>query len=188
MRKLFALWTLLCVFSISHAQVGIGTDNPDPSTAMHITNEGTPNKGVLIAPMTKEQRDAMIIPPEGLPNGLMIFNTTENCFNYSLNGKWRSLCGEYQQAAAEISPDQDWDEQVFGNYFSGTPTTASNYVEIKLTVVEEGKIGINIITGNGYSFSYSNDLISEGDHTIRLYASGTPAKTGVDNGIISIGG
>lgn len=68
-RKL--LFSML--FSISFggfSQVGIGTNNPDNSAALHI-NSVSNNRGVLIPRMTMAQRNAIVSPA----NGLLIYQT-----------------------------------------------------------------------------------------------------------------
>lgn len=82
----FLLWLSCFLISVNiNAQVGIGTDNPDPSSVLDVfSNE----KGMLIPRLTNEQRDAIAIPAPGL----MIFNTTSGCFNYYFNNEWLPVC------------------------------------------------------------------------------------------------
>ena len=51
------------------------------------------SKGMLVSRLTTSQRDAII--PANLSNGLLIFNTTTNCFDYWNAGQnlWMSICG-----------------------------------------------------------------------------------------------
>ena len=66
--------------------VGIGTNQPDPSAILDLTAD---DKGLLIPRMSSAQRNAIVSPPIGL----MIFNTSENCFNYYTGIAWVQNCG-----------------------------------------------------------------------------------------------
>lgn len=70
---------MLIVMSLSKtisAQVGIGTTSPDASSALHIESD---DSGLLIPKLTDTERDNISNPA----NGLMIFNTTLNTFQYN---------------------------------------------------------------------------------------------------------
>ena len=69
--KLLTAFTILFFLSIGYTQVGIGTANPDTSALLDL--EST-SKGMLIPRMTTIERDAIILPA----NGLMIYNLTLN--------------------------------------------------------------------------------------------------------------
>ena len=62
MRKVLILIGLVCTQIVS-AQVGIGTDSPDPSSIFEVVSN---SKGILIPRMTKDQRDLVENPVEGL--------------------------------------------------------------------------------------------------------------------------
>ncbi len=73
-NKLKLLLGMALLFSgVSNAQVGIGTTEPDASSALEISST---TKGVLIPRMISSQRDAIAAPA----NGLLIFNTSNNTF------------------------------------------------------------------------------------------------------------
>lgn len=179
------LFVLFITFSLT-AQVGIGTTNPNPAAALHITNIGVPEKGVLIAPMTSEERDAIVITSDISSNGLLIFNTTENCFNYWKKDRCVSLCGEEGYADVVVSEVLDWSGQVFGKYYVGQPMTTEHYLTLGINVVKEGKLNISVLTDNGYSFSYTSDLIKEGIHNLKLIATGTPIFSRNDSAAIFV--
>ncbi len=59
-----------------NAQVGIGTTNPDPSSALHIESN---DSGLLIPRLTTAQRDAITDPAVGL----LVYNIETNNFEYN---------------------------------------------------------------------------------------------------------
>ncbi len=176
-------WVFCMVFFNSiNAQVGIQTNSPHSSTSLHVKSEhdevdttATPT-GVLFVPMSATDRDKIVDPIDGL----LIYNTDENCFNYYISNEWRSLCGAEPPADIEISTEQCGNAQVLGTYREGTPTTSSNYILLPITVTKEGSLDVVMSSDNGYSFSYSTASIGVGTHTIQLDATGTPAASQTD--------
>ncbi|NER12702.1 hypothetical protein GWK08_04565 [Leptobacterium flavescens] len=69
---------VLCFSSGLFAQVGIGTNTPDASSALEVVSANN-NTGVLFPRMTTVQRDAISNPAKGL----LIYNTTTNTFDYN---------------------------------------------------------------------------------------------------------
>jgi len=64
--------------------VGIGVTTPSPSAILDISS---PNKGLLVPRMNTVARDGIVMPH----NGLMIFNTDCNNFNYYSVDQWLSF-------------------------------------------------------------------------------------------------
>ena len=83
------LLILTCSFLTSLAQnnVGIGTTTPNPKALLELQ---ATDKGLLVPRLTAVQMQAITTPP----NGLLVYNTDENCFNYFNNTitNWKSLC------------------------------------------------------------------------------------------------
>ena len=72
MKNILLLYLFLAVASSNnYAQVGIGTPSPDPSALLDVFSQ---TKGLLMPRLTMEERDAILVPA----NGLMIYNTTTN--------------------------------------------------------------------------------------------------------------
>jgi uncharacterized protein (TIGR02145 family) len=68
-----------------HAQVGIGTQTPDPSAMLDVVSN---SKGVLITRMTQKQRNAILSPA----NGLLIYQTDIiPGFYYYSGNQWKYL-------------------------------------------------------------------------------------------------
>ncbi len=86
---MFRLPTLLSFFIYSAAisqSVGIGTTTPHNSSTLDITSSG---KGLLIPRLTTSERNAIAAPA----NGLMIYNVTENDFNFFNGSYWQKVSG-----------------------------------------------------------------------------------------------
>ncbi|MFB0905226.1 MAG: ice-binding family protein [Nonlabens sp.] len=71
MNKILLVIVILLCYISTNAQVGIGTNMPDPSSILDIYSQ---NKGLLMPRLTTTQRDSIIDPSKGL----MIYNTTLN--------------------------------------------------------------------------------------------------------------
>lgn len=85
-KKLILLLFVFLSYAV-HSQVGIGTTTPHASAVLDITST---NKGLLMPRMTEAQRDAIASPADGL----MIYNTTTNCFNFRKVGVWEEMCNQ----------------------------------------------------------------------------------------------
>lgn len=87
--KLLILFLLTVVGNKMLAQnnMGIGTENPDPSAILDISDT---TKGVLVPRVTSLQRLAIPSPA----NGLLVYDLTENCFQYYSQPtlSWISMC------------------------------------------------------------------------------------------------
>jgi hypothetical protein len=84
---------LIITFLISNSQfvisqVAINSDGTDPD-ASTILDVSSSSQGVLVPSMTSDERDAIANPAAGL----MIFNTTDSCFNYYTGVAWYKDCG-----------------------------------------------------------------------------------------------
>jgi len=166
------------VTSLYSQQVGINTDNPDASAALHVIATGN-DKGVLIPQLTQEQRDAIASPA----NGLAIYNTDEGCFNYysESDKEWQSVCGRMGKAV--ISQVYCDDIAIFGNYIQGVQTTLNERIVIPVEVTKIGSYDASVIamydanTNNGYSFAGSGTFLYTGRQNITLTAQGTPNES-----------
>lgn len=99
MRK-FILFLIILRWSQSKAQVGIGTSTPNSATILDISST---DKGILIPRLTETERntslsdnDVNTVPPAGVVNtnlmaGTLIFNTTQNRFEFWDGTLWRQL-------------------------------------------------------------------------------------------------
>jgi hypothetical protein len=76
---------------------------------------------------------------------------------------------------------------VHGLFKVDSVLTSDNYVDILVNVSAAGSFTIKTDTVNGYSFKKSGTITS-GINTVRLYASGKPIATGVNNFTVFYGG
>ena len=88
MKKLFLSFLFTFSLTISFSQnVGIGTNTPHQSAALDITST---NGGLLPPRMSTTERNAIANPAVGL----QIFNTTSNCLQMFVLGRWQNVfCG-----------------------------------------------------------------------------------------------
>jgi hypothetical protein len=99
MRKLLGI--LFCIVSINvFAQnVGIGTNTPDSSAALHISDT---SKGILIPRMTMNQRLNIHNPAEGL----MVYQTDSVFgFWYFAHGEWQFINSKGNQVGFSSWPN-----------------------------------------------------------------------------------
>ena len=168
--SVFAVFFARPVFS----QVTIGSlEEPDKSAILDIISPSDNYLGVLLPRMGTIDRDNIEDPA----NGLLIFNTDENCINaYDVsNSQWNSLCGGFPNVTATIDCVS---ATVNGTFIQGTPTYGSNYMTVPVYVT---KPGMYIITAapfpaNGYFFTASGSFPSPGNYVINLPANGTPTN------------
>ncbi|MEN0050459.1 MAG: hypothetical protein AAF806_25565, partial [Bacteroidota bacterium] len=87
-QNIIAVFFLTFCYHITTAQVAINENGnaPDSSAMLDISSS---DKGLLIPRMTTAERDAIENPSEGL----MIFNTEDDCFNYYTGNAWYKDCG-----------------------------------------------------------------------------------------------
>jgi hypothetical protein len=85
-RYFHLLFFLIIPFlSFSQNNVGIGTNNPHPSSAVEIQSI---NQGLLVPRMPATMRIGIAAPA----NGLMVYDTDSLCFFYYKTNQWVSLC------------------------------------------------------------------------------------------------
>lgn len=86
-KNLVIAFVAVFTCNLAQAQVKFGdnkaTINPNSLLEMESTS-----KGMLLPRLTQLQRDAMTAVPEGM----VVFNTTDSCINQYNRGKWNSLC------------------------------------------------------------------------------------------------
>jgi len=98
MKKLTLLTAVFILHSPAFSQVGIGTPNPDPSALLELNvNSENDKKGFLPPRMTAAERNEIPSPAEGL----VVYNTTENCLNFYNGTGWVSIC----DGSVTIPPD-----------------------------------------------------------------------------------
>ncbi|MEQ1734318.1 MAG: tail fiber domain-containing protein [Bacteroidia bacterium] len=88
MKQLLLLTALLITSNLfAQNNVGIGTTTPNTKAILELQ---ATDKGLLTPRMNTVQMNAIVTPP----NGLLVYNTDDNCFSYynSTTSLWKSMC------------------------------------------------------------------------------------------------
>lgn len=185
-KQLFFLSLLLLLSPVLVAQVGINTETPNKFSELDIVNlissDGkTIPKGILIPRMTEEERNKINLSSDSekeQANSLLIYNTTEGCYNYYMkeDKEWKSLCGKLGKAVFTID---NCAVATFGEYKSGEATGPSHYLKMSVSVHKPGSYSIsatatNPANNNGYFFTTDGEFLSSGTFEIIVPAMGTP--------------
>lgn len=72
-------------------------------------------------------------------------------------------------------------QQTAGVFTAGKTTNDSNFLQVTVNVKSTGTYSIRTNTVNGFSFSASGSFAATGLTSVKLYASGTPVTTGVND-------
>ncbi|WP_264550749.1 hypothetical protein [Flavobacterium sp. N2038] len=133
------------------------------------------NKGMLISRMSTAQRNA--IPTANLSNGLLVFNTNTNCFDYwdSLRIQWLSMCGTPPPAVFDVSAAQCSAVVANGTYKQGVTLSGDNTLTVPVTVTQSGTYTMTATTANGYYFEASGNFPTAGVYDITLRGTGRPS-------------
>ncbi|MCB0480861.1 MAG: tail fiber protein [Flavobacteriales bacterium] len=95
------LWLSFILSNISHAQVGVGTDNPSSKAVLHLESS---DKGLIIPKMNNAAMDAMTVG--GNPEtGTLVYNTDVNEIFTFKNGKWYSMTPFHRERSSNITKD-----------------------------------------------------------------------------------
>lgn len=196
MKNIYKLFVLIFLTNINiYGQVGINTHKPDAYAGFHISERmdpasANPDKynGIIIQRYTEAERDTKLTPNMGASqNSLLIYNTTEDCYNYWNNAEqeWKSLCGKLGKSQFTFDCAA---LQVKGTYVQGRDLAASNYLSIPVTVTKAGEYIFLATTANGYSFFASGTFLNTGSYTIQAAGQGTPVAVQTDNLSINANG
>lgn len=183
MKKILLLLLMAFITSSTmYSQVGINTEAPNALTELDIRNllNGTDTipKGIMIPRMTEAKRNEIVIDA-ATSNSLMIYNTTEDCYNYysKLENEWKSLCGKLGKAQFDFDCSTI---VVLGTYIEKKELTPSNQLKIYVTVTKAGSYDIAGTTTNGYYFTASGTFLTAGSYTVYAEGKGTPITPQVD--------
>ncbi|MEM8568410.1 MAG: hypothetical protein AAGF85_18260 [Bacteroidota bacterium] len=153
------------------AQVGIGTQTPDPSAELEIVST---DKGLLIPRLSSQ--DLVNSPAEGL----IIYNTTEGRFYYYNGSSWQELSPWDYRQGSNASDEDDLIMNFNNDRFVGIDATSP---DSKLSVAGNASIGTNYANNNAAPV---NGLLVEGSVGIgvtnpganKLEVSGATEMTG----------
>ena len=187
MKKILLFLISVTLVTTLYSQVGINTESPNKLSELDVRNivNGTDTipKGIMIPRMTETQRNKINVSDASSTNSLMIYNITEDCYNYysKIEGEWKSLCGKLGKAQFEFDCSS---VTVLGTYIENQELTASNQLKFLVTVSKPGTYDITGTTTNGYFFNVSGTFIDTGTYTVYAQGSGTPLNVGID--VVSI--
>ncbi len=170
---------------VNNGAVGINTSSPNSNSVLDIVS-GNNNKGILVPRLTEAQRNAITINPTS-DDGLTIFNTTEDCYNYwSLSdNEWKSVCGQIGKSVFTIDCSNT---KAMGAYVQTKELTASNYLSVTVNVTKIGNYTITGTTTNGYNFYGTGVFLNTGVQKIQVPGQGVPATIQVDTVELSANG
>ncbi|NGZ90410.1 hypothetical protein G7034_09100, partial [Psychroflexus sp. C1] len=166
----------------ANAQVGIGTTNPDASAILEL--EAT-DKGLLPPRMTEAERDAISNPAEGL----VIYNTDENCLQWYDNNGWYDGCSgaTYPPFVASLDCANATN--------NGTLTDGEAAAGVTTVIDYTGGNGLNHSgqtvnsTGvTGLTATLAPGTLATGAGSLTYTIAGTPASDGTASFAINIGG
>ncbi|WP_312300445.1 hypothetical protein [Chryseobacterium sp.] len=162
----------------NNGAVGINTSSPNLNSVLDVVS-GNNNKGILIPRLTESQRNAIVIN-KPKDDGLTIYNTTEDCFNYwsFADDEWKSVCGQLGKGLFTIDCSAT---QAMGSYVKGKELTSSNYLSVKVNVTKVGNYIISGTTSNGYNFYGTGVFLNTGIQTIQVPGQGIPQNIQTDN-------
>jgi len=182
---------VLLLYVNTFAQVGINTDKPNSKAGLHVSERKDPASinpdlynGVLIQRYTTAERDSNFTP-SSTEDGLMIYNSSEKCYNYwnSQETKWNSICGALGKAAVTCTS-----ASVNGAYAQGVQLTNSNYISVTLSVTKACSYNIAGTTTNGYNFTATGVFLQTGTFTVAAVGQGSPSAIGNDIVSLSLNG
>lgn len=180
--RIIALLIISFSFFTTFGQVGINTTTPSTITDLDVKNivNGTDTipRGIMIPRMSESLRNKIDVSSSNDPNSLLIYNTTEDCYNYysKSDAEWKSLCGANGKAVFTIDCST---VAAKGLYSNDLELDATNYIEMTVTVTKAGSYNITGLPSvdNGYYFSLSGEFAAPGKFKIVLPGSGTPTKS-----------
>lgn len=168
----------------SFAQVGINTKNPNANTFLHVSELNDASlkslKGTIVPRYSLTQRNSFFTSLAANDNGLLIYNTTENCFNYwsyqGGAGNWKSLCD------CPILENSFFTANCSGAVVANSPlNTTVNYngiITLPITVVSNGTIAAIYTTINGLTFSMPATAVTTSTTTLTINYKGQPTSSG----------
>ncbi|HAY71200.1 MAG TPA: hypothetical protein DCX89_04860 [Saprospirales bacterium] len=176
MKKLIFLSIIVFFTLNTFAQVGINETGASPHNSA-ILDVSSTTRGLLIPRMTEAEMNAIVAPADGL----MIFNTTDNCFYFRITSGWKKLISETNNH--RIS-DIDGD-----SYLSfRQPSTDDDTLRIFFNGIEKYKISASTIepVNNGSSvyigkYTGKNDNGNENANTAIGYNSMAKVVSGNQN-------
>ncbi len=135
--KLKLTLLFLIIANVSIAQVGINTDNPDPSSMLDILSE---DKGILIPRMDSTSRLGITNPA----TGLLVYDTTLQAFQYYDGTEWDYLGNRQKRSQYKLVKSiDDLSEELVAGGNSKYLLDSDFLYEINGTIVFDFPIDLN---------------------------------------------
>lgn len=148
MKKLLLMaLAMTCLWTTTHAQVGINTTNPTPGTILDINAS---DKGILIPRVNIDNPSSGTQIEGGTTNGLLVYNTNQTTgegFYYWYNTQWIPMGSEFSwrlTGNSGINPDTNFIGTVTNDHLA----FRTNNVERMRILSSNGNVGINTSTPN----------------------------------------
>lgn len=145
MKKLLLMaLAMTCLWTTTHAQVGINTTNPNPGTILDINAD---NKGILIPRVYIDDHSSGTQIEGGTTNGLLVYNTNQDTgegFYYWYNTQWIPMGSEFSwrlTGNSGVNPETNF----IGTVTNDPLAFRTNNVE-RMRVTSTGVVGIGTAT------------------------------------------
>ena len=175
MKKILLSVICLCVFSL-HAQVGVNTTTPDPSSVLDVS---ATDKGVLVPRVSLTNITNTIIDGTNTAaTGLLIYNTNASVTGGSGIGFYFFNGTVWERLTTSTSSDNDWhgegttnapssitDDIFTQGYVAIGKATADHTLDILDSSTNDGSVRINTtrtFTSNEVLSSIKNDVTANG--------------------------
>lgn len=180
------LLALVLNVTVSFAQTNTLTKIKDGSVLGNTSATAAPysilelesaTKGFLLPRMTTAERNKIIITDKERGQGLVIYNTDDDCLNYwhKEKDKWMSICGTLPPAKIDIDCSKVYlNASGSTELKQGVSLKDTDILLLSVNVLETGSYSISAVTTNGYSFNKSGVFETTGIYTIGLEGFGTP--------------
>ncbi len=156
------------------SQIGVNTNTPDNSSILDIESN---DRGILIPRLTDAERATI---PTPIADGLMIFNTTQQRFQYFSGGNWFNLANEvscdYISLPSQIEINVDLGaSRSFNIDFAATLGTPGNLTTGLFTTSANLDVSLNSVTNNSSPAPLTQSI----DITLLNTSTAVPGDTGV---------
>ena len=179
--------------SITIAQVGVNTTQPNKHAALHVSESGneTSIKGIVFPRVTQTQLNQLTYVDPLNPttvkltasdDGLYVFNTTVGCFSFWNNSirSWENVCDTDKPASFTVDCSTS---KIYGVFEASVPLNTSNYIIAQVNVTQIGYYHIQFKSNNGYDFYASGFFPEVGTYSLVIKGEGVPqnsTSTGLD--------
>ena len=169
LSSLFFTCSFCLLSTQNYAQIGIGTTTPHTSAILDITST---NKGLLPPRMTTVERNQ--INSNNPSQGLMVYNTDDNCLQIYNNSTWVDLCGN-SNTGSTPSFNSQVTGTIGGNYPGYALTNVFQNIKFPkselISFHQENGSGVFYIGGNRKKIYTNNGAVYSAKENFREFMS-----------------